>query len=54
MSDWGRDAKRAMTKSPSYFVWWYTAKSLGLGLAVALVAFLWGREVGRGTKGQGQ
>lgn len=43
----GRDAKRAMTKSPSYFVWWYTVKSIGLGVAVAALAFFLGREMGR-------
>lgn len=47
MSDWSRDAKHAIKKSPSYFVWWYTAKSIGLGLAVAALAFFVGRQMGR-------
>lgn len=47
MSTWQRDAKQAMTRSPRYFLWWYTVKSIGLAAAVALVAFFMGREAGR-------
>ena len=36
-SGWGDDARKAMQDNPDYFVWWYTAKSLGL-VAVAVVA----------------
>jgi hypothetical protein len=37
------DAKKAMMSSPDYFVWWYTAKSMGLVLAVAALAFYAGK-----------
>lgn len=36
-----------MNGSPDYFVWWYTAKSIGLGLVAALAAYYIGREHGR-------
>lgn len=37
------DARTAITTSPDYFVWWYTAKSIGLGVAVGIIGFLIGR-----------
>lgn len=40
------DARHAMQASPDYFVWWYTAKSIGLGVVAAALAFM----VGRATK----
>lgn len=41
------DAKAAIDANPDYFVWWYTAKSLALVVAVAGVAYLIGKERGR-------
>jgi len=41
------DAKKAITENPDYFVWWYTAKSIGLGIVAAYAAYLLGREHGR-------
>lgn len=38
------DAKVAITQNPDYFVWWYTVKSVGLGVAVAALGFFIGRE----------
>ena len=32
---------------PDYLLWWYSAKSVGLGLVGAFAAFMVGREVGR-------
>lgn len=37
------DARKAITVAPDYFVWWYTAKSIGLCAAVAALAFVLGR-----------
>lgn len=37
------DARTAITQAPDYFVWWYTAKSIGLGIAVGVIGFLIGR-----------
>lgn len=38
------DARRAITTNPDYFVWWYTAKSIGLCVAVAALTFMLGRS----------
>jgi hypothetical protein len=37
------DAHTAITVAPDYFVRWYTIKSIGLGVAVAALAFMIGR-----------
>lgn len=39
----GDDAQKAMEVAPRYFVWWYTVKSVGLGIAAAGLAFMVGR-----------
>jgi len=44
------DAKKAITENPDYFVWWYTVKSVGLGVVAAYAAYLLGREHGRRRK----
>ena len=41
------DAKKAIVENPDYFVWWYTVKSVGLGVVAAYAAYLLGREHGR-------
>lgn len=41
------NARRAMEDNPDYFVWWYTAKSLGLAVVAAYAAYLLGKEHGR-------
>lgn len=43
LSGFESDARTAITQAPDYFVWWYTAKSVGLGMAVGLIGFLLGR-----------
>lgn len=43
------DAKAAIAANPDYFVWWYTAKSLGLVAAVAALAYYVGKDRGRKT-----
>lgn len=43
LNDFHADARTAITQAPDYFVWWYTAKSIGLGVAVGLIGFLIGR-----------
>lgn len=42
---WTDDARVAMQDNPDYFVWWYTAKSLGLVLAGVLAAYYAGKNV---------
>ena len=37
------DAKKAISSSPSYFVKWYTIKSIGFGIVGAGLAFMLGR-----------
>jgi hypothetical protein len=45
-SKWHRDAKKTMLENPDYFVWWYTVKSVGLGAAVAVAAYFFGKSRG--------
>jgi hypothetical protein len=45
---WSDNAREAMQRAPDYFVWWYTVKSIGLGLAAGLVGYLIGRSRCRG------
>ena len=37
------DARKAITVAPDYFVWWYTAKSIGLAVTLAAFTFMIGR-----------
>jgi len=46
-SVWTKNARRAMQQAPDYFVWWYTAKSIGLGVAVAFAAYYLGKSRGQ-------
>jgi hypothetical protein len=43
LGNFSADARTAITQAPDYFVWWYTAKSIGLGVAVGIIGFLIGR-----------
>lgn len=43
LGDFHADARVAITQAPDYFVWWYTAKSIGLGVTVGIIGFLLGR-----------
>ena len=47
VSGFSDDAKKAITENPDYFVWWYTVKSVGLGIVAAYATYLLGREHGR-------
>lgn len=47
LGDFHADARTAIVQAPDYFVWWYTAKSIGLGVAVGLIGFLIGRATAR-------
>lgn len=51
MSAWSDGAKRAMQENPDYFVWWYTVKSVGLGVVAAVAAYYIGKERGRSERG---
>lgn len=37
------DARTAIQQTPEYFVWWYTAKSIGLAVVFAAFTFMLGR-----------
>ncbi len=40
-ADWTGDAEAAMLANPTYFVWWYSAKSIALvGVACALAYYV--------------
>jgi len=41
------DARQAIQAAPDYFVWWYTVKSVGLGVAFAALAFMVGRATAK-------
>jgi hypothetical protein len=43
ISGFGDEARAAVEKAPGYFMWWYTAKSIGLGVAVGVLGFMFGR-----------
>ena len=45
--DFSSDARVAIKQAPDYFVWWYTAKSIGLGIAVGVIGFLIGRATAK-------
>jgi hypothetical protein len=50
LGGFSNDAKKAITENPDYFVWWYTVKSVGLGVVAAYAAYLLGREHGRRSR----
>lgn len=50
LAGFSEDAKKAIVENPDYFVWWYTVKSVGLGVVAAYAAYLLGREHGRRAK----
>ena len=41
------ETKKAMLAAPDYFAWWYTAKSIGLGVVAAYAAYQFGLRQGR-------
>lgn len=44
LAGWSDDAKKAIVENPDYFVWWYTVKSVGLGVVAAYAAYLLGKS----------
>lgn len=48
LGSFSSDARDAIQKAPDYFVWWYTVKSIGLGVAVGALAFMIGRASKKG------
>jgi len=44
LAGWSDDAKQAITDNPDYFVWWYTVKSVGLGIVIGLAAYWFARS----------
>lgn len=47
LGDFSTDTRTAIVRAPDYFVWWYTVKSVGLGVAVAALAFVIGRTTAK-------
>lgn len=47
LGGWTDDAQKAIQDNPTYFVWWYTVKSVGLALALAALTYYVGKEAGR-------
>ncbi|MFZ2152103.1 MAG: hypothetical protein WAV09_03285 [Minisyncoccia bacterium] len=47
LNGWSSDAKKAITENPDYFVWWYTVKSVGLGVVACIAAYYIGKEMAR-------
>ena len=45
LGNFSSDARQAVTTAPDYFVWWYTAKSIGLGVAVGVIGYLLGKAM---------
>lgn len=43
LSGFADDARTAIQQAPEYFVWWYTAKSIGLAVVFAAFTFMLGR-----------
>ncbi len=50
LGSFSSDARKAMEAAPDYFVWWYTVKSVGLGVVAAALAFMIGRATAKGGK----
>ena len=50
LGSFSSDAKTAMQAAPDYFVWWYTVKSVGLGVVAAGLAFMIGRAPAKGCR----
>lgn len=44
LSSWQGDAKKTMLENPDYFVWWYTVKSVGLGVVFGAAMYLLGKQ----------
>lgn len=49
-SSWTENAVKAMNENPTYFAWWYTVKSVGLGVMVGVSAYLLGYQHGSNSK----
>lgn len=50
LGSFSSDARQAITTNPDYFVWWYTVKSVGLGVAFTAPAFMIGRATVKGGR----
>lgn len=44
LNGWSDDARKAIVENPDYFVWWYTAKSVGLALTFAALCYVVGKN----------
>lgn len=46
LDGWSEDAIKAMQDNPTYFVWWYTTKSMALVVAAVAAAYFYGKARG--------
>ena len=42
-----KNGAEAIRRNPDYFLWWYTAKSIGVAVAAAAFTYMLGREHAR-------
>ncbi len=47
MQGWSDDAQKAIIENPTYFVWWYSIKSIALVAAFAAFTYQLGKSAGR-------
>ena len=50
LASWSASAEQAVSESPRYFMWWYTAKSLAIVAAVGVAAYYVGKDHGRSAR----
>jgi len=50
LGSFSSDARTAIQVAPDYFVWWYTVKSVGLGVVAAGLAYMIGRATAKGCR----
>ena len=48
LGSFSSDARTTIQTAPDYFIWWYTVKSVGLGVVAAALAFMIGRATAKG------
>jgi hypothetical protein len=53
LEGWSEDAIKAMQENPTYSVWWYTAKSMALVVALGAACYFYGKAKGLTKKRRG-
>ncbi len=54
LAGWTADARKAIRENPDYFVWWYTVKSVGLGIVGAVATYYIGKDIARKQRNRRQ